>query len=187
MNTKWWIFFSIAVFLYVSYKFLKSPGPASSIHYAVLLALMTGLVILSRFFKGGLAGTGKSRYLLLLSLYGFVFVATTFTVSYLVANSRVNFMLFLAYAILNLAIAVKLLDKRYSSQNLLFFALGAQLGFAASIILVGMLTKSNNGLVTASIFSVGFAAALAVIFFRNKTGHKKIVLADSGTDFHHQE
>jgi hypothetical protein len=168
MSKKWWIGISIVSFLYISYKFLKNTWPVSPLHYVVLIAIMAGLILLSRFFKGGLIIVGKKPRLWLLICYGIVFVATTFTVADIIARSGINFLFFLAYAVINLLTAVMLLNKKYGIRTLLIFALSAQLGFAASIILVAAVTKSEIGIITGSVFAVIFTLAIIMMIIRSK-------------------
>ncbi len=171
INKKWWIVISAAAFLYISYKFLKNTWPVTPLHYAVLIAGMATLIIFSRWFKGGLT-TDDKKHRLWLVAYGIVFVAATFTVTDIIARSRIYFLYFLAYAVINLVVAAMLLDRKYGIRSLLIFSLAAQSGFAVAVIIVSTVTKSAMGIITGSIFVLIFGAAL----IRLMTGKRPVVI-----------
>jgi hypothetical protein len=172
LDKKVWLILSIICALYIFNKFLGNPSPATPLHYIVLVAIMAILTLVSGSFKGGLHIDAKKPKLWLIA-YGVVFVAATFTVADVIARSRVNYLFFLAYSVINFVIAATLLDKRYGIRTLLIFSLSAQFGFAASVILVAVMTKSETGIVTGSVFALVFAATLIKILIKGNAQPRK--------------
>ena len=168
INKKWWLAISAAFFLYVSYTFLKNAWPAKPMHYVLLVAVMTALLFLSAFFKGGLLTKDKKKHLWLLSFYGVIFVAATFTLSDIIARSRVHILFFTVYALINLLIAVKMLNHKYSIRSLLYFIFAAQLGFAIAAIIVAISMKAEKKIITSSLFAAVFASALFLTIWKKK-------------------
>lgn len=168
INKRWWLIISTAFFLYVSYIFLKNAWPAKPIHYVLLVALMAALVFLSALFKGGLLTTDKKHRLWLLSCYGIIFVASTFTLADIIARSHAHILFFLTYAMINLLAAMWLLSRKYSIRSLLYFVFAAQLGFALSAIYVAVVMKAEKNIITSSLFAAVFAAALLFTMRKNK-------------------
>jgi hypothetical protein len=171
INKKWWTTISAASFLYISYKFLKNTWPVTPLHYVVLIAIMATLTTLSRWFKGGLT-TGDKKQRLWLVVYGIIFVAATFTVTDIIARSRIHFLYFLVYSVMNLVVAAILLDRKYSMSSLLIFSLAAQSGFAVAVIIVSTAIKSATGIITGSAFVLVFAAALIKLMTGRKANAK---------------
>jgi hypothetical protein len=172
MHKKYWISISIACFLYISYKFLENTWPVTPLHFVALITSMIIFTTLSRCFRGGLPVDNKKPRLWLIA-YGIVFVITTFTVADIIARSQINFLYFLAYAVINLIIALTLLDKRYGIGNLLIFSLAAEFGFAASVIFVSVITKSETGIITGGAFALVFAATLINVVIKSNVQFNK--------------
>jgi hypothetical protein len=168
LSKKWLSFFLTAYFLYISYTFLKNAYPAKPIHYVELLIIIAIFISTSRLFRGGLTLTDKNKHTWIITLYGIIFVATTFTLAYIIASSRINFIYFIAYAIINLLTAVNLLNRKHGIYTLLKFTLAAQFGFAVSTIIVAFSTKSETAITTGIIFALAFLSALLMIYIRRE-------------------
>lgn len=175
LHKKWWLILSAACFLYISYSFLKNTRPATSWHYVALVTVMIVLVWLAKIFKAGSSIVYRPAQKVLLFACGIIFVLTTFTIAAIIAVNRVQVIFYLLYMLVNLLVAILLLNKKYGTASLLIFALAAQLGFEASLIIVAMLNHIAVKFITillAVIFSVG----LAVLLIKKNEQPTKIIL-----------
>lgn len=167
-QTKWmnkwvWILLSGALFLYVSYNFLKMMIPPVTVwHYVSLVAAMFILICLARISRNKKMFEGYKKMLWPFILYGFLFVIILFTVPAVMVRSNVNAGLFILYLFAVLCAAIMLL-RNESSRALLVFGLAAQLAFAGSVLWVAKVTHTNSG-VTGSIIFIGiFIIALVIV------------------------
>ena len=96
-----------------------------------------------------------------------------FSVADIITLSRMNFLYFLAYSVINLIIAVMLLDKNYGIRTLLIFSLAAQIGFAVSVIFAAVMTKSETGIITGGTVALVFVATLIKVIISSNAQLKK--------------
>lgn len=162
-----WVALSAVLLMYISWKFLKNMHPpVTALHYAFLIIVMICLVATARKFKNDKMFEPRKAKLLLLCFYGFVFVVAVFTLSNLIAVSRINPGVFIIYLIAVLSITTILLQMNSGVQSLLVFCLAAEISFAAGALWVAKVSSSRTGIQTSILFIMLFIGGLIWVLLK---------------------
>lgn len=161
LDKRLWLSLSAALMMYVSWNFLKNMHPpVTALHYVLLIVVMVCLVIAANKCENDkMFELGKAK-LWLVGVYGFVFVAALFTISNLIALSRVSPALFIIYILAVLCVTIVLLQKNIGVKPLLVFCMVAEISFALGALWVAKSVNSRTGMQTSIFFILLFLCGL---------------------------